>query len=58
MKKLGMQTDDAGRILGLTIFDKSGNTTEIALSDSREDVPIDDRIFVFKPPKGTEIIEQ
>ena len=58
MKKLGMQTDDAGRILGLTIFDKSGNTTDIALSDSREDVPIDDRIFVFKPPKGTEIIEQ
>jgi chaperone LolA len=57
MKKLGMRTDDAGRILGLTIFDKSGNTTEIALSDFREG-GVDDRLFVFKPPKGTEIIEQ
>jgi chaperone LolA len=57
MKKLGMRTDDAGRILGLTIFDKSGNTTEITLSDVREG-GVDDRLFVFKPPKGTEIIEQ
>jgi chaperone LolA len=57
MKKLGMRTDDAGRVLGLTIFDKSGNTAEIALSDVREG-GVDDRLFVFKPPKGTEIIEQ
>lgn len=58
MKKLGLRTDDAGRILGITIFDKSGNTSEIALSDVREGGPVDDRLFVFKPPKGTEIIEQ
>jgi outer membrane lipoprotein carrier protein len=58
MKKLGLRADDAGRVIGLTIFDKSGNTTEIVLSDVREDVSVDDRLFVFKPPKGTEIIEQ
>ncbi len=58
MKKLGLRTDDTGRIIGLTIFDKSGNTTEIFFTDVREGAEIDDRIFVFKPPKGTEIIEQ
>ena len=57
MKKMDMRTDDAGRVLGLTIFDKSGNTTEIALSDVHEG-GVDDRLFLFKPPKGTEIIEQ
>jgi len=58
MKKLGLRTDETGRIIGLTIFDKSGNTTEIVFSDVREGVAIDDKIFVFKPPKGTEIIDQ
>jgi outer membrane lipoprotein carrier protein len=58
MKKLGLRTDETGRITSLTIFDKSGNTTEIVFSDVREDVAIDDKLFAFKPPKGTEIIEQ
>ncbi len=58
MKKLSLQTDDTGRIMGLTIFDKSGNTTEIVFSDVQEGAPIDDKLFVFKAPKGTEIIEQ
>lgn len=58
MKKLGMRTEETGRIIGLTIFDKSGNTTEIVFADVQEGVAIDDKIFVFKPPKGTEIIEQ
>jgi outer membrane lipoprotein carrier protein len=58
MKKIGMQTDEAGRITALTIFDRSGNTTELLFEDIREGVAIDDKVFAFKAPKGTEIIEQ
>lgn len=58
MKKLKLQTDDTGRIMVLTIFDKSGNTTEIVFADVQEGIAIDDKLFVFKAPKGTEIIEQ
>ncbi len=58
MKKLTMQTDETGRILQMTIFDKSGNVTEIQFTDVRENIGIDDQAFVFKAPRGTEIIEQ
>jgi outer membrane lipoprotein carrier protein len=58
MKKLRLQTDEAGRITGMTIFDKSGNTTDITFTDIQEGVNVDDKLFVFKVPKGTEIIEQ
>ncbi len=58
MRKLTLRTDDAGRITGLTIFDKSGNVTEIAFSGIREGTGVEDRLFEFKAPKGTEIIEQ
>ncbi len=58
MKKLRIQADEAGRITGLVIFDKSGNTTEIGFTDIREGAGLDDRIFQFKAPKGTEVIEQ
>ncbi len=58
MKKLRIQTDEAGRITGMTIFDKSGNTTDITFTDIREGVGLEDSLFLFKVPKGTEIIEQ
>lgn len=58
MKKLRIRTDEAGRITGMTIFDKSGNTTDITFTDIQEGVNVDDKLFVFKVPKGTEIIEQ
>jgi chaperone LolA len=58
MKKLGMRTEETGRIIGLMIFDKSGNTTEIVFADVQEGAEIDDKLFAFKPPKGTEIIDQ
>ncbi len=58
MRKLTVRTDAAGRITGLTIFDRSGNITEIAFSDIKEGTGIEDRLFEFKPPKGTEVIEQ
>jgi outer membrane lipoprotein-sorting protein len=58
MKKLMLQTDDAGRIMGMTILDRSGNTTEITFSEVREGLGSDDQLFMFSIPKGTEIIEQ
>jgi outer membrane lipoprotein carrier protein len=58
MQKMRVETGDTGCIASLTIFDKSGNTTEIAFTDVQENVAIDDGLFVFKAPKGTEIIEQ
>ena len=58
MKKLTIRTDEAGRIVVLVIFDKSGNTTDIIFSDITEGVGLSDKQFVFTAPKGTEIIEQ
>jgi outer membrane lipoprotein carrier protein len=58
MKKLQLLSDDSGRIMKLMIFDRSGNETELVFSDAREGAGIDDQLFAFKPPKGTEIIEQ
>ena len=58
MKKMRLVVDDAGRIMDLTIFDRSGNTTSITFTDIREGAGVDDQRFVFKAPKGTEIIEQ
>ncbi len=58
MKKLGMLVDESGRITSLTIFDKSGNTAEIMFTDVQEGGAVDDKIFVFRAPKGTEVIEQ
>ena len=58
MKKLRIRTDEAGRITDLVIFDKSGNTTEILFTDIQENVKIEDKLFQFSVPKGTEIITQ
>ena len=58
MKKLSMESDAMGRITSLTIFDKLGSTTEIEFAQEREDITIDDKLFTFKAPKGTEVIEQ
>jgi outer membrane lipoprotein carrier protein len=58
MKKLVLVSDDAGRITAMTIYDRSGNVTEIGFTDVREGVGLDDKLFSFTPPKGTEIIEQ
>lgn len=58
MRKIRLKADDAGRITDMTIFDRSGNTTEITFSDVKEGIGIKDQLFEFKVPKGTEIIEQ
>ena len=58
MKKLRIHADEAGRITEMTIFDKSGNMTEIVFTDVKEGTGVEDKLFEFKAPKGTEIIEQ
>lgn len=58
MKKLRLTADEIGRITAMTIFDKSGNTTEITFTDVKEGTGVEDKLFEFKVPKGTEIIEQ
>jgi len=57
MKKMRLGVDDTCRITELMIFDKSGNTTTITFTEIREGAGLDDQRFVFKAPKGTEIIE-
>jgi outer membrane lipoprotein-sorting protein len=34
-----------------------GSSTEYQFSDQKEDVPIADTRFQFKPPTGTEVVE-
>jgi len=58
MRKLRIQTDEAGRIFRLIIYDSTGNITEIEFTDIKEDTGLDSTLFIFKAPKGTEIIEQ
>lgn len=58
MKKLVLKTNSTGRISELTIYDKSGNITTIQFSGVDEGIDIGRRLFTFKPPGGTEIIEQ
>ncbi len=58
MKKLSMTSDADGRITSLTIFDKSGNVTDIVFAKEEDDITVDDKLFIFKAPKGTEVIEQ
>jgi len=58
MKKLRLLSDESGRITEMNIIDKSGNTTEILFSNIREGVGVDDKLFTFNVPKGTEVIEQ
>jgi outer membrane lipoprotein-sorting protein len=58
MKKLVLRSDDTGRISSLDILDKAGNRTEISFSGVQEGAGFDDKLFVFKAPKGTEVIEQ
>lgn len=58
MKKLRLHSEESGRITAMTIFDKSGNTTEITFADVTEGTGVEDKLFEFKFPKGTEVIEQ
>lgn len=58
MNKLLLRSDESGRITAMTVFDGSGNSTEIAFTDVKENEGVDDKLFRFKAPKGTEIIEQ
>jgi outer membrane lipoprotein carrier protein len=58
MKKIRIYADESGRITRMTITDKSGNSSDVLFSEIKEGVGLEDRIFQFAVPKGTEIIEQ
>ncbi|MHB8844689.1 MAG: LolA family protein [Nitrospirota bacterium] len=58
MKKLRLFTDGSGRINRMTVYDRSGNTSDVVFSDVKEGVGLEDTPFRFKVPKGTEVIEQ
>jgi len=58
MKKIELVCDETGRITAMAVYDRSGNTAELAFLDVRENTGLEDARFVFAIPKGTEIIEQ
>ena len=58
MKKLRLATEESGRIIRMTVYDRSGNTSDVVFSDVKEGIGLGDAPFRFKVPKGTEIIEQ
>jgi outer membrane lipoprotein carrier protein len=58
MKKLRLSTEESGRIIRITVYDRSGNTSDVVFSDVKEGVGLGDAPFRFRVPKGTEIIEQ
>jgi outer membrane lipoprotein carrier protein len=58
MKKIRLVADGAGRITEMTVYDRSGNSSTVLFSEVREGVGLDDKLFRFRAPKGTEIIEQ
>jgi outer membrane lipoprotein carrier protein len=58
MKKVRLVADGTGRITEMTVHDRSGNFSKVLFSDVQEGIGLDDRLFQFKAPKGTEIIEQ
>lgn len=45
------------RIVRLILQAVDGSSTEYQFSDQKEDVPIADSRFQFKPPAGTEVVE-
>jgi len=45
------------RIMRVIMQEVDGGSTEYRFSDQKEDVPIGDKQFGFKPPAGTEVME-
>lgn len=58
IKKIKLSLDEAGRIKLMTIFDRSGNITEIEFHEIKDNPELPDRLFHFLVPPGTEIIDQ
>jgi outer membrane lipoprotein carrier protein len=58
MKKIRIYADEAGRITRMIIADRSGNSSDVVFSEIKEGVGLEDALFQFTVPKGTEIIEQ
>ena len=51
-----LETDPAGRIVGIEIRDIQGNQSRFSFGRLRENVALDDRQFRFEVPKGVAVI--
>jgi outer membrane lipoprotein carrier protein len=51
-------TPDRQQLVRLSFVDTNGARTDFLLGSIRENVPVEDSLFVFNPPKGTQIVDQ
>jgi len=57
-ERLLLQVDrDSGQVLSTQVTDLFGNITRVTFSDIRTNRNVDDELFRFDPPEGTEVIE-
>jgi outer membrane lipoprotein carrier protein len=53
---VALEINPSDQIVGITIQETDGSTTEFRFHDIVENVPVDDRQFRFVPPAGVEVI--
>jgi outer membrane lipoprotein carrier protein len=51
-------TPDRQQLVRLSFVDNGGARTDFLLGSIRENVPIEDSLFAFTPPKGVQVVEQ
>ncbi len=51
-------TPDRQQLVRLSFVDNNGARTDFLLGNLRENVPIEDSLFVFTPPKGVQVVDQ
>jgi outer membrane lipoprotein carrier protein len=57
IKQLTLRVTEAGVITDMKVEEIDGASTEFQFSDSTENVPLDDREFVFTAPPGVAIVD-
>jgi outer membrane lipoprotein carrier protein len=56
IKQLSLQVTAAGQITEMKLEEIDGATTEFTFTDSTENIPAEDKDFIFKPPPGVSIV--
>ena len=49
--------DAAGAVVSSLVYDHEGNKNQITFSEITMNKPIDDKKFVFTPPKGVQVLQ-
>jgi outer membrane lipoprotein carrier protein len=57
VSQIVLEVNPERRIVRIEIHDTDGAVTEYRFGDQKEDVPIADSRFGFKPPAGTEVVD-